>query len=74
MASPNKDILKIFGQNLKKIRTQKGLSQRQLSALCNVDNADISRMENGEMNVTLNTIAQLADALEISFFKLVKPE
>lgn len=74
MASLNKDILKIFGDNLKKIRTQKGLSQRQLSALCNVDNADISRMENGEINVSLNTIAQLADALEISFYKLIKPE
>jgi len=74
MASQNKNILKIFGENLKKIRTQKGLSQRQLSAMCNVDNADISRMENGEINVTLNTIAQLADALEVPFFKLMKPE
>lgn len=74
MVPVNKDILKIFGENLKKTRNQKGLSQRQLSAMCNVDNADISRMENGEINVTLNTIAQLADALEVPFFRLMKPE
>lgn len=74
MATPYKNILKTFGENLKKIRTQKGLSQRQLSALCNVDNADISRMENGEINVSLNTVAQLAEALEVPVYKLMKPE
>ncbi len=74
MGIPAKDILKTFGENLKKIRTQKGLSQRQLSAMCNVDNADISRMENGEINVTLNTISQLAEALEVPYIKLLKLE
>lgn len=53
---------------------EKGLSQRNLSALCNIDNADISRIENGEINVTLNTVSQLADALDVPFFKLLKPE
>lgn len=72
MKSLNKNILKAFGENLKRLRTQKGLSQRDLSALCNVDNADISRMENGEINVTLNTVTQLADALEVPFLELLK--
>ena len=53
---------------------EKGLSQRDLSALCNIDNADISRMENGEINVTLNTVGQLANALDISFQALVRTE
>lgn len=74
MAISNKDILKIFGENLRKIRMEKGLSQRDLSALCNIDNADISRMENGEINVTLNTVGQLANALDISFQALVRTE
>jgi len=74
MATSNKDILKIFGKNLRRIRMEKGLSQRGLSSLCNIDNADISRMENGQVNVSLSTISQLADALEIPFLKLLKPE
>lgn len=73
-AVSNKTILKAFGENLKRVRTQKGMSQRDLSALCNVDNADISRMENGEINVTLNTVAQLADALDVQFWELLKPK
>lgn len=74
MANVNKQILEIFGQNLRRIRTEKGLSQRELSSLSGVDNAEISRMENGQVNVSLNTVAQLADALEVPFLKLVKPE
>jgi len=74
MATSNKNILKIFGENLRRIRMEKGLSQRDLSSLCNIDNADISRMENGQVNVSLNTISQLADALEVPFLKLLKPE
>ena len=74
MATSNKQILKIFGENLRRIRTEKGLSQRDLSALCNIDNAEISRMENGQVNVSLTTVSQLADALEVPFLKLLKPE
>jgi transcriptional regulator with XRE-family HTH domain len=61
-----KDILKTFGNNLRSHRVSKGFSQRELSARCNVDNADISRMENGEINITLQTLNQLAEALDIS--------
>ena len=68
------DILKLFGDNLRRIRTGKGLSQRDLSAMCTIDNADISRMENGEINVTLKTVAQLADALDVPLIKFLKKE
>jgi transcriptional regulator with XRE-family HTH domain len=68
----NHQILKTFGVNLRHFRNEKGLSQRDLYALCNIDNAEISRMENGEVNVTLNTLAQLAEALDISPFMLLK--
>ena len=68
----NQQILKAFGANLRHFRNEKGLSQRDLFALCNIDNAEISRMENGEVNVTLNTLAQLAEALDIPAFMLLK--
>ncbi len=68
----NHQILKTFGVNLRHFRTEKGLSQRDLYAICNIDNAEISRMENGEVNVTLNTLAQLAEALDIPAYMLLK--
>jgi transcriptional regulator with XRE-family HTH domain len=68
----NHQILKTFGANLRHFRNEKGLSQRDLYALCNIDNAEISRMENGEVNVTLNTLAQLAEALDVPPYMLLK--
>ena len=68
----NDQILKTFAVNLRHFRTEKGLSQRDLYAICNIDNAEISRMENGEVNVTLNTLAQLAEALDIPAYMLLK--
>ncbi|MBO9200173.1 MULTISPECIES: helix-turn-helix domain-containing protein [Niastella] len=64
--------MKTFGANLRQLRNEKGLSQRDLYALCNIDNAEISRMENGEVNVTLNTLAQLAEALDIPAYLLLR--
>lgn len=72
LAANHHQILKTFGANLRRIRNEKGLSQRDLYALCNIDNAEISRMENGDVNVTLNTLAQLAEALDVPAWMLLK--
>jgi transcriptional regulator with XRE-family HTH domain len=69
-----KDIKRIFGENLRKYRGEKRLSQRALDALCGIDHAMISRMENGGVNVTLNTLRILADALGVHPYLLVKEE
>ncbi|MBO9151466.1 helix-turn-helix domain-containing protein [Chitinophaga sp. GCM10012297] len=71
MALQETDILNIFGENLKRIRHEKGYSQRELSSRCNVDNADISRMEKGDINITLRTAGQLADALDVRVIDLL---
>ncbi|WP_343306475.1 helix-turn-helix transcriptional regulator [Chitinophaga niabensis] len=67
------DILILFGTNLRRIRKDKGFSQRELSSRCNIDNADISRMENGAINITLTTLQQLADAMDIAVWELLVP-
>ncbi len=67
------DILILFGTNLRRIRKDKGFSQRELSSRCNIDNADISRMENGAINITLTTLQQLADAMDIAVWELLIP-
>lgn len=66
MSKKPDNILLIFGNNLKRLRTEKGYSQRDLAANCNIDNADISRMENGLVNISLQTLEQLAEALDAS--------
>jgi transcriptional regulator with XRE-family HTH domain len=64
-AGEDKETLKEFGSNLKKIRKRKGLSLRALSYECSIDFSDIGKIERGEINVTLLTILQLARALAV---------
>lgn len=72
MKKSRTNIIERFSKNLAQIRKEKEYSQRQLSQLCGIDNADISRMENGDINVTLNTVEQLAEALEVDPTELIK--
>lgn len=64
-------IYRTFGSNLRKYRNQRGLSQRELFSLCGIDNGMLSRMENGQINVTLNTLSILATTLEVSCWELL---
>jgi transcriptional regulator with XRE-family HTH domain len=72
MPASEKDLLKAFGANLRYIRQEKDLSLRKLAALCSIDHSDISRLETGQINPTLMTIAELAKALDVSISKLMK--
>lgn len=65
------DILNSLGENVKKLRTKKELSLRQLAALCNVDHSVIAKIEKGEINITILTLVELAKGLEVNPKKLV---
>lgn len=64
-ARKKKELLKKFGQRLSEIRTKKGLSLRELAALCDVDASDIHRFEHGQKNPTLATLVDLANGLGV---------
>lgn len=57
--------LKKFGENLRKLRKAKGLSLREMSYACSIDNSKIAKIEKGMINITYTTLLQLAVALEL---------
>jgi transcriptional regulator with XRE-family HTH domain len=61
----NKLLLTRFGKHIKSLREQKGLSLRELSYACNIDNSKISKIEKGQINITVLTVLELAAGLEI---------
>lgn len=62
-----KDIeyLKAFAANLKKIREEKGLSQRVLAAKADISDSQIIRIETAKTNPTICTVKIIAQALGI---------
>jgi transcriptional regulator with XRE-family HTH domain len=67
-----KDDAKRLGENLKKIRTLKNVSQVGIANILGVDRSFVSNIENGKNNPTLSTITNLAKALKIPVDELFK--
>lgn len=61
-----------LGQNMKRIRAKKKMSQGDIARALEVDRGYISNIENGKKNPTLATIQKLADALKVSADELLK--
>jgi len=47
-------------------RKARNISQTELSRMTGIIQADISRIENGKANPTINVLKRLADALEMN--------
>ena len=67
-----KDDAKKLGENLKRIRTKKNITQTELAKTLGVDKSFVSNIENGKTNPTLSTITNLAQTLEVSTNELLK--
>jgi len=65
-------VAHIFGQVLRTIREQHGLSQEQLGLESGYHRTYISMLERGQKTPTLTTILQLASVLNISAAELVR--
>ena len=68
MASMKKsEILKIIGQNIKRIRLEKGFTQVDLVGKieARIDTTNISRIEKGRTNATIHTLYKISQALEV---------
>lgn len=61
-----------FGQKVKELRKQKGLSQEGLALLCDLDRSYIGGVERGERNISLINIYKISKALNIDTYLLFK--
>ena len=66
------DIIKVFGTNLRKYRTDKDLSQEKFAEVCGLHRTYISDIECFQRNVSLENVQRIADALGIKSYKLLQ--
>ncbi|MGB0523436.1 MAG: helix-turn-helix domain-containing protein [Flammeovirgaceae bacterium] len=59
-----KDILVKFGEKVREIRKEKGLSQEELAHKADLHRTYIGMIERAEKNITLINIEKIAKALE----------
>ncbi|ALM53087.1 helix-turn-helix domain-containing protein [Halomonas huangheensis] len=69
----DKISLSTLGQHLQQLRTTRGWSLSQLASMAGIAKSNLSRLEQGNGNPTLDTLWRLAVHLEVPFGTLVAP-
>ncbi len=67
----DKKVLEQFGQKLKDLRLQKGLTLEQLAFEADIELSQVHRAEKGKINPTLTTLIALAKGLGIALTELM---
>ena len=63
---------KVFGIVISRLRTEKEMSQENLSAFAGIARSHLTMLENGKKTARIDTVFRIADALEIKPSELVR--
>jgi transcriptional regulator with XRE-family HTH domain len=65
-------VTKRFGERIRFLRKERGLSQEEFAQLCGLDRTYISGIERGLRNVSLRNIETLAESLDVPMSELFR--
>jgi len=66
------DKLKAFGEKIRKIRIERGLSQEKLAFMSGLHRTYVGAIERGERNVSFKNIEKLAKTLKVNLEDLFR--
>lgn len=65
-------LREIFAQNLRRLRTERALSQEALADLAGIDRTYVSALERRKYSASLDTIERLAKVLKVDPHELLR--
>lgn len=68
----SQEIRQKIANNVKKYRAIKNYKREELSLLLGFDNSYISKLERKSINITIDKLEQIANALEVDIIDLLK--
>jgi len=68
----DKQLLEAFGQRIKQLRTERGLSQEELAFQTGFHRTYIGMIERGERNLSLSNVGVFAKCFEMSVSELLR--
>lgn len=67
----DRSIYILIGQRIKQIRESKGVTQQQISDICDFEKSTVSRIEAGRTNLTIKNLYKISQALGVSMKDIV---
>ena len=68
----NSELIIAFGQRVRSLRLEKGLTMETLAASANIEYRQLSDVELGKTNATISTALAIAQALGVPFSELME--
>lgn len=68
----SQDIRKNIADNVKKYRLNIKLKKEELSLILGLDNSYISKLEKGNINITIDKLSKIADYFKIKVIDLLE--
>ena len=67
-----KDFKRELGVRIAQLRSERGMSQRKFALVLELDRVTLNRIEAGKGNPTIDTLARIAQGLDVSLEELLK--
>jgi transcriptional regulator with XRE-family HTH domain len=64
-------FLTALGARIREVRKEKGITQTKLAETCEIEKANMSRIESGQTNVTVLTLWKISKALDTPVAELL---
>ena len=68
------NMLQILGQNVVRIRNEKGLSRSDLSTLLDMSETELESIENGTLDADTNLVNKLSEILQVGLDDLFRTD
>tara|TARA_B100001094_G_C17778424_1_gene598507 strand:+ start:228 stop:455 length:228 start_codon:yes stop_codon:yes gene_type:complete len=66
------DLATKIGENIKKLRKDKGMNQSQLARACGMDRQHMEKIENAKVSANVYTLYIISQSLNVKMSELVK--
>ncbi len=66
------DLLKTIGNNIRKFRNERKISQQELADVTNIAKSTVQRIESGKLNPTIIMLNNISLSLDIKLDELIK--
>lgn len=68
------EVHELIGRNFKRIRLSKGMTQEDVASVSGFSQQYLSGLENGTRNPSVRSLSDIAKALGVTFWDLVRPD